>query len=241
MYFYQFFTGTNNCTAINVVTAKSLHMKIIITGATGMVGEGVLLYCLQEPQITEVLVVGRKPVSRQHAKLKELIVPDFLRAEEQAAALTGYDACFYCAGISSIGLDEATYTHITYDTTLHFANLLKQQNPALTFIFVSGGHTDSTEKGKVMWARVKGRTENALLQLFPNKAYNFRPVLMKPIKGQTNFRGYNKYIYLLYPLFRLIFPACKMEVIAHAMINAVSKGYSKKILEVKDIKALAHA
>jgi nucleoside-diphosphate-sugar epimerase len=214
-------------------------MKIIITGATGMVGEGVLLYSLQQPQITEVLVVGRKPTGRQHAKLKELIIPDFLQAEEQTAALTGYDACFFCAGISSVGLDEAAYTRITYDTTLHFAQVLKQQNPDLTFTFVSGVYTDSTEKGKVMWARVKGRTENALVQLFPNKAYNFRPALMKPVKGQKNFRGYSKYIYALFPLFKLLFPWCKMEDIAQAMINAVQKGYSKQVLEVKDIKALA--
>jgi len=216
-------------------------MKIIITGATGMVGEGVLLYSLQQPQITQVLVVGRKSIGLQHAKLKELLIPDFYNIAEQATALTGYDACFYCAGISSVGLDEATYTRITYDTTLHVAQVLKQQNPSLTFIFVSGKSTDNTEKGKTMWARVKGKTENALLQLFPGKAYNFRPALMKPIKEQQNFRGYNKYIYILFPLFKLIFPWCKMEDIAQAMINAVEKGYPKHILEVKDIKALAQA
>ncbi len=218
-----------------------MKLKIILTGATGMVGEGVLLECLQNPLVGEVLAVGRKPSGQQHPKLKELIVSDFFKINDYEKSLAGYDACFYCAGISSLGLDEKTYTIITYETTLHFAGVLQRLNPQMAFTFVSGSHTDSTEKGKLMWARVKGRTENALQHLFPGREYNFRPGLMKPFKGQKNLRGYNKSIWILYPIFRLFLPSCTLREVGLAMINAVTKGYGKSILEVADIKELAKA
>jgi uncharacterized protein YbjT (DUF2867 family) len=216
-----------------------MKLRIILTGATGMVGEGVLLECLQNPQVSEVLAVGRRPAGRHHTKLKELIVSDFFKIDDYRESLTGYDACFYCAGISSLGLDEKAYTSITYDTTLHFAGVLKQLNPQMCFNFVSGSHTDSTEQGKLMWARVKGKTENALLQLFPGKQYNFRPGLMKPDKEQKNLRGYNRSIRFLFPIFRLFLPSCTIREIGRAMINAVEKGYGKTVLEVTDIQELA--
>src|SRR5215210_6319086 len=134
------------------------NIKVIITGATGMVGEGVLLECLQNEQVSEVLIVSRRHYDLTHPKLKELIVPDFFRLEDFWEQLTGYDACFYCAGVSSIGMNEAKYTRITYDTTLHAARVLFRFNPKLVFNFVTGAHTDGTEKGKMMWARVKGKT-----------------------------------------------------------------------------------
>ena len=218
-----------------------MKLKIILTGATGMVGEGVLLECLQNPLVGEVLTVSRKPSGQQHPKLKELIVPDFFTINDYEKSLAGYDACFYCAGISSLGLDEKTYTNITYDTTLHFAGVLKRLNPQMVLTFVSGSHTDSTEKGKLMWARVKGRTENALQQLFPGRQYNFRPGLMKPFKEQKNLKGYNKLIWILYPIFRLFLPSCTLREVGLAMINAVVKGYGKPVLEVADIKELAKA
>ncbi len=211
------------------------QIKIILTGATGMVGEGVLLECLQHPAVSEILMLNRRHFNLQHPKLKELIIPDFLQLENVRVQLQGYDACFYCAGISSVGMSEADYTKITYDTTLHFATVLKELNPDLTFHYVSGGSTDSTEKGKVMWARVKGRTENDLNRLFPGKQYNFRPGLMKAVKGQQNFRGYNRYVKILYPVMSLIFPSCSLQDIARAMIHCTINGYSKNILEVKDI------
>src|SRR6478672_2430745 len=135
-------------------------IKVIITGATGMVGEGILFECLQNPAVSEVLIINRKHYELQHQKLKELIVPDFFQLNTVADRIAGYDACFFCAGISSIGMKEEKYRHITYDTTLSFANALLEVNKNMVFTYVSGSHTDSTEKGSSMWARVKGKTEN---------------------------------------------------------------------------------
>lgn len=219
-----------------------MEIKIIITGATGMVGEGVLLECLEHPDIKEVLMVNRKPYGgAKHTKLKECIVPDFLKLNEFTAALTGYDACFYCAGISSLGMNEATYYHITYETTLHFANQLVSLNPSMVFDYVSGSLTDSSEKGKIMWARVKGKTENDLMKLPFKKVHNFRPGFMKPTAGQQNIKGYYKFINVLYPLLHFLFPkqVSTLSVVGLAMINSVIKGYPKQILEIKDIKSLA--
>jgi len=137
-------------------------MKVIITGTTGMVGEGVMLECLNHTQITEVLSVSRKPTGLSHPKLKEYILADFMMLQENDETLKGYDACFFCAGVSSVGMKEEEYRHITYDTTLHFAKALNP-NPQMSFIYVSGGGTDTTEKGRMMWARVKGKTENDLM------------------------------------------------------------------------------
>ena len=213
-------------------------MKVIITGATGMVGEGVLLECLENNAVSNILIVNRRPSPVKHAKLKELIVPDFMQLEKYAAALSGYDACFYCAGISSVGMSEEKYTLITYDTTLAFANKLVQLNNDMVFTFVSGSHTDSTEKGKTMWARVKGRTENALMRSGFKGVYNFRPGIMKPFKGQQNVKGiYRPIIWI----FASLFPkkTLTLKQVGQAMINAVVKGYPKPILEISDIKELA--
>ncbi|MBS1660765.1 MAG: NAD-dependent epimerase/dehydratase family protein [Bacteroidetes bacterium] len=215
-------------------------MKIILTGATGMVGEGVLLECLRDPRITSVLSISRKPSGKSDPKLTELLVDDFMDIGNYKDRLRGYDACFYCAGISSVGMTEEAYLHITYTLTVRFAEVLLETSPQLVFIFVSGGHTDSTEKGKVMWARVKGKTENALGRIPFKAQYSFRPALMKPDKEQVHLKGYNKYLRLLYPIMRLFLPGCTMAEIGHAMINTVQKGYSKRVLEVKDIKQAAH-
>jgi uncharacterized protein YbjT (DUF2867 family) len=243
-----------------------MELKVIITGVTGMVGEGVLLECLENPAVQQVLTVSRKSSGWQHPKLKECIVPDFLQLDVDAipaaanpdspaaanpadlapsslrAQLSGYDACFFCAGISSIGLNEADFTRITYDTTLHFAQQLVRVNRDMVFDYVSGSHTDSTEKGKVMWARVKGRTENALTKLSFKGVYNFRPGLMRPMPGQKNIKPLLKVLgTILYPVFRLLMPGQVMTLseVGQAMINSVTKGYPKQILEIKDIKALA--
>jgi uncharacterized protein YbjT (DUF2867 family) len=216
-------------------------MKVIVTGATGMVGEGVLIECLDNNQIEQVLYVGRKPSGKSHPKLKEYLVPDFLSLTSGDTQLADYDACFYCAGISSVGMDEAQYTHITYDTTLHFAKVLLDQNPTLTFNFISGSHTDSSENGKVMWARVKGKTENALKVLGFKAQYNFRPGLMKPDKTQIHLKGFNKYITFLYPIMGLFFTGCTVREIGRAMIAVTQIGYSKNVLEAIDIKKAANA
>jgi len=213
-------------------------MNVMITGATGMVGEGVLLECLENPQVEKVLIVSRKHYDLEHAKLRELLMPDFARPEAYAEQLKGYDACFYCAGISSVGVKEDVFTHITYDTTLAFARKLSELNPGMVFNFVSGNRTDSSEKGKVMWARVKGRTENALMRLPFKGQYNFRPAIMKATKGQVNVKTLYK---ILAPLIAPFFPqkTLSLQQVGRAMINVVLKGYSGQILEVDDIEQLA--
>jgi uncharacterized protein YbjT (DUF2867 family) len=213
-------------------------MKVIITGTTGMVGEGVLLACLEDPRVERVLAVSRRPCGHQHEKLEELLVPDFRDVSGVEATLTGYDACFYCAGISSVGLSEPEYTVITYDTTVAFASTLVRLNPAMTFVHISGSHTDGTEQGKVMWARVKGKAENALTRMPFKGVYNFRPSLMAPMPGQKHLKlGW--LIKALYPVAALVFPAMPLKDVARAMVNAVRFGAPKQVLEVADMKALA--
>ncbi len=218
-----------------------MNIKVILTGVTGMVGEGILLACLEHPAVTAVLMVNRRPVGRQHPKLKECIVPDFFNLADYTSQLTGYDACFFCAGISSLGMKEPEYTRITYDTTLHFARELLRLNPVMVFDYVSGAATDSTEKGRIMWARVKGRTENALIRLPFKSVYNFRPGFMRPTPGQQNIKGYYKVIGGLYPVLRVLMPnmVSTLQEVGLAMINSVLKGYPKQILEMRDIKLFA--
>lgn len=213
-------------------------MKVMITGATGMVGEGVLFECLENPAVKEVLIVNRRHYDLQHPKLKELIVGDFTKLEDFEKQLSGYDACFYCAGISSVGMNEEKYNYITYETTMTFAGQLVKWNPDMVFNFVSGGHTDSTEKGKIMWARVKGKTENALMKLPFKAQYNFRPGFMKPFKQQKNVKAIFKPVIWIFPI---LLPklALTLKQVGEAMINAVIKGYPKQVLEIADIKILA--
>lgn len=213
-------------------------MKIIITGATGMVGEGVLFECLDNSTVTDVLIIGRRHYDLTHPKLKELIVKDFSEISNHSDLLKNYDGCFFCAGKSSVGENEESFTRKTYDFAVPFANTLSEINPEMTFIYVSGNRTDSTEQGKVMWARVKGRTENALMKLPFKGQYNFRPALMKATKGQKNVKTIYK---IIGPLIAPFFPVktLKLSQVGKAMINAVSDGYPKQILEVDDIIKLA--
>jgi uncharacterized protein YbjT (DUF2867 family) len=222
---------------------EGTKLKVIITGATGMVGEGVLFECLEHPAIEQVLIVNRKHYDAKHPKLKECIVPDFLNLDAVTSQLTGYDACFYCAGVSSSGMNESDYNHIIYDITVHFADKLASLNPPMIFNYVSGALTDSSEKGRIMWARVKGKTENALFRSAFKKVYIFRPGFMKPTPGQQNIKSYYKIIGSLYPLMRLLLPnqVSTMRDVGLAMINSVLKGYPKQVLEIKDINSLAKA
>ncbi|MGH1519161.1 NAD-dependent epimerase/dehydratase family protein [Chryseobacterium sp. JK1] len=213
-------------------------IKIIITGATGMVGEGVLMECLENPNVSEILSISRKPSGKNHPKLKEYLVSDFLSIDMNDEKLKGYDACFFCAGISSVGINEQDYTKITYDTTLHFAKAVLHQNPEMVFSYVSGAHTDSTESGKIMWARVKGRTENALKKMGFNGAYNFRPGFMKPVDGQVNVKWFFKPLIWLFPVF-LPTKSLTLHEVGRAMINVTQKGYPTATLEIRDIKNLA--
>ena len=220
-----------------------MKLKVILTGATGMVGEGVLFTCLEDSAVEQVLMVNRRPYPMQHAKLKELLVPNFLEIETVADQLAGYDACFYCAGISSVGMSEAEFTRITYDTTVHFAQVLRSVQPDMVFIYVSGANTDSTEQGKTMWARVKGRTENALARCGFRAEYNFRPGFMKAYPGQRNLSFWYYPIAWLFPLVRLLAPSwvSTMQQVGRAMIRATIYGAPRTVLEVKDINALGDA
>ncbi len=215
-------------------------MKVIITGSTGMVGEGVLLECINNEHVTDILLLNRKHHPITDPKVKEIIVKDFMQAEGIQDTLQGYDACFFCAGISSVGLKENIYKHITYDITMHVAKILSTVNPAMTFIYVSGSGTDSSEKGKLMWARVKGKTENDLLQLPFKAVYNFRPGIMRSTPGQKNVKWGFKIIDALYPMLNFLFPAfvSTLQELALAMITVVITPYKSTTLEVNDIKKI---
>lgn len=216
-------------------------MKVIITGATGMVGEGVMLACVENPAVDDILLISRRAYGASPPKVKELIVPDFMQVDQAAGQLRGYDACFFCAGVSSVGKSEAEYTRITYDTTLHVARTLVALNPTMVFVYVSGAMTDSTEKGRVMWARVKGRTENALQKAGFRAAYNFRPGFMKPMPGQRYLQPWFKWIGWLFPILRVVAPnqVSTLHDVGVAMVRCVIDGYPKRILEIKDINQLA--
>ncbi len=214
-------------------------MKVIVTGATGMVGEGVLLECLDNPEVERVLSVSRRPSGHVHPKLEELLVPEFRELAAVEAQLTGYDGCFYCAGVSSIGMSEVDYTRISYETPLAFAQTLARVSPNLVLVHVSGSHTDGSEQGKVMWARVKGKTENALMRLPLRGVYNMRPSLMKPVAGQKNLKTSYRVVLVFYPLMNLFLPGLTLNQVARAMIRCVREGAAKQILEPADIKALA--
>ncbi len=219
-----------------------MKIKAIITGATGMVGEGVLLECLNHPDVEQVLVINRKPGGVTHAKLREIIHADFFDLAPIESQLAGYNACYFCLGVSSVGLSEEAYRRVTYDLTLHVGQLLARLNPEMTFCYVTGAGTDSSEQGRVAWARIKGATENALLRLFKN-SYMFRPGFMKASPGQKNVKSFYPWISWIYPLGRTLYPAgfCTLHEVGQAMIHATSKGYPNQILDVKDIVALAKA
>ncbi|HPH86225.1 MAG TPA: NAD-dependent epimerase/dehydratase family protein [Ferruginibacter sp.] len=219
-----------------------MKYKIILTGVTGMVGEGVLHECLQHPSIEQVLIINRNPSGISNPKIKEIIHTDFNNISPIAGKLAGYDACLFCLGVSAVGMTEEDYTRLTYTLTLHVAKTMVQQNPGMTFCYISGAGTDSTEKGRMMWARVKGKTENDLLKLPFKQVYLFRPGYMNPTKGMKNTLKYYKYISWMYPALRMFFPkyVSTLSELGRAMINAVIFGYPKPVLEVKDIVALAN-
>jgi hypothetical protein len=216
-------------------------IKAIVTGATGMVGEGVLIECLQHPQVESVLVINRKPCGVSHPKLKEIIHKDFFDLSAIEDQLSGYNACYFCLGVSSVGMKEPEYYKLTYTLTLNVAETLSKHNPDMTFCYVSGAGTDSTEKGRQMWARVKGKTENDLAKLSFKQEFNFRPGLMKATEGQKNLIPLYKYLSWLYPVLHFIFPnsSCDLAEVGQAMINVTLHGFEKQILEVKDIVAAA--
>jgi len=218
----------------------AIPIKAIITGTTGMVGEGVLHECLSDPAIEAVLIINRKASGFSDPKLTEIIHPDFYDFSAIEDQLKGYNACFFCLGISSVGISKEDYYRVTYTLTLHVAQTLSRQNPDMTFCYISGAGTDSTEKGSSNWARVKGKTENDLMKLSFRQVYAFRPGFIKPTKGLSKTHAFYKYITWLFPLGRMIYPSgfCTMKELARAMIRVVGLSGGKRPVEGKEIISL---
>jgi hypothetical protein len=218
-----------------------MKVRAIITGVTGMVGEGVLHEALNHSDVEAVLVVNRRPCGVNHPKLKEVIHKDFHNLSAIEGELKNYNACFFCLGVSSVGMKEPEYKRMTYDLTLYFASTVLKLNPEMTFCYISGAGTDSSEKGRQMWARVKGKTENDLLKLPFKASYMFRPAFIEPTKGLKNTLELYRYVGWLIPIMRTVSPnyISKLSDIGLSMIKSVTKGYEKGVLEVSDIKKLA--
>ena len=219
-------------------------MNVLLFGASGMVGQGVLRECLLDPEVTTVLSIVRSSTGQQHPKLREIVHKDFLDFSSIESELSGFDACFFCLGVSSAGMSEENYRRITYDITLAAAQTLVKLNPNMTFIYVSGAGTDSSERGRVMWARVKGQTENALLRLPFKAAYMFRPAVIVPLHGiKSRTRLYRvSYAVLgpLLPLLKALMPkyVTTTEKLGRAMLIAAKRGAPKPVLENSDINKL---
>ncbi len=221
--------------------SSSPKIRVIITGASGMVGEGVLHECLLHDDVEAVLVIGRKTCGFTHPKLKEVLHADFFNLAAIENKLTGYNACFFCLGVSSVGIKEDEYYKLTYKLTMHVAETLVKLNTGMVFCYVSGAGTDSSAKGRSMWARVKGKTENDLILLPFKHVYNFRPGFIKPTQGLKFTHKFYRYINWMYPVLRALFPntATTLREVALAMINVADGSYDKNIIEVRDIVALA--
>jgi uncharacterized protein YbjT (DUF2867 family) len=220
-------------------------MRVIILGATGMVGQGVLRECLADPQVESILIVGRSSSGIENPKVREIVQPDLFDYSSLEGELTGFDACFFCLGISAAGMSEEAYRRISLDLTLAAAGTLSTLNPEMTFIYVSGTGTDSTEKGRIMWARVKGKTENELLKLPFKAAFMFRPAYIQPLSGiESRTKAYRVLYGLvgpLFPVFQALFPryVTTTERVGLAMIRVARQGYPQPILENDDINRLA--
>jgi uncharacterized protein YbjT (DUF2867 family) len=220
-------------------------MKVVLFGATGMIGRGVLLECLEDPTVTQVVAVVRRASGETHAKLEEVVHADFTSYDAIESKLANVDACFFCLGVSSAGMSEVDYTRVTYDFAMAAARTLKKVSANVTFCFVSGAGTDGTAQGKSMWARVKGKTENAILAMFPERAFMFRPGYIHPMKGVVSGTRLYRVFYVvfvpLYPVLKALFPKFVTTTVAigRAMINAVRQPPAKHVLEVQDINALA--
>jgi len=219
-------------------------VKVILFGATGMVGQGVLRECLLDSGIESVLAVGRSPIGERQPKLREIVRGDFTDYSDVEAQLTGYDACFFCLGVSSIGMEEDRYRHFTYDITLAAAKTLSRLNPQMVFVYVTGRGTDSTEQGPLMWARVKGKTENDLLKLPFKAAYMFRPAGIQPLHGIRSKTAWVQAIYVgtapLLSLLNRVAPKymTTTEQVGRAMIKVAREGYPRAVLESEDINRL---
>ena len=212
-------------------------LNVIITGSSGMVGEGVLQTCLKDDRVKNILVINRRTCGYVHPKLKEILRPDFFDLSSIENELKGYNACFFCLGITSLKATEAQYSKTTYDLTLYIADLIYKLNPDLTFIYVSGAGTTGNENAKLMWVRVKSKTENALANMPFRKEFNFRPAFMKAFKDAKNTQPVYKYFSWIFPIGRALKPGAflTLEEVGRAMINACYLTESRKNFEGKDI------
>lgn len=218
--------------------------KVIVTGATGMVGKGVLLECIDSKLIDKILVVGRNPNTVKDDKVEEVLVEDFFHLESIEENIKGYDACFFCLGTTSFGLPEAEYSRITFDITTHFAQFYLKQNPGSIFSYVSGAGTDGSKKSRIMWVRVKGNTENALLDMGFKKAYMFRPGYIHPMRGIQSKTAWIRVLYALFsPIYLLLkhIPgaATSTENVGKAMIQTINSDYPNSFLGNKEINKVA--
>jgi hypothetical protein len=218
-----------------------MKLRVILTGATGMVGEGVLHECLQHPEVEKVLVIGRRSCQVNHPKLREIVHKDLYNLFEIEDNLIGYNTCLFCLGTTSVGKKEPEFFKITYELTIHVASTLSRLNHDMCFCYISGAGTDSTENKKTMWARVKGKTENDLMKLPFKSVYNFRPGILKPTAGLKNTLGFYKWLGWMIPLIKLFGPnsISTLKELGLAMISVSANGYKKNIIEVSDIHAIA--
>jgi uncharacterized protein YbjT (DUF2867 family) len=224
-----------------MATRSNIKIRAIITGSTGMVGEGVLHECLQHPLVEGVLVINRKPCGLNHIKLREIILDNFLDLSSIEDQLKDYNACFFCLGVSAIGMREPDYYRVTYTLTLNFAETLSKWNPGMTFCYVSGAGTDSQETGRSMWATVKGKTENDLMKLPFAQVFAFRPGFIRPTKGLKNTLSFYRYLGWLFPVGRILYPKgfCSLKEIGLAMIHSVGMASEREIVDGKKIIAWA--
>jgi uncharacterized protein YbjT (DUF2867 family) len=209
-----------------------------------MVGQGVLRECLLDPELDSVLVIGRNATRQQHEKLHEIVHSDLYDLSAMEDRLSGFDSCFFCLGVSAVGMKEEAYRRVTHDLTISVARILSRLNPGMTFIYVSGASTDSTERGRMMWARVKGKTENALLQMPFKAIYMFRPGYIQPLHGiRTKTKWYGAVYAImgpLYPVWKLLFPkyVTTTQCVGRAMLNVTKRGAPKSVLENQDINTI---
>jgi hypothetical protein len=217
------------------------NMKVIITGSTGMVGEGILLVCLENPEIESILIINRRSLGLTHPKLTEVVHEHFYDLTPVESQLAGYDACFFCLGVSSVGMNMEEYQKVTYQLTMHFGETVSRLNKDMVFIYVSGAGTDGTEKGRIKWARIKGKTENDLMKLPFRKVYCYRPGFIKPYQGQTRAHSFYRYINWLFPIGKKLYPEGfnTMEELGLSMIWLIKEDYPETVVAGKDISMLA--
>ncbi len=221
---------------------ETRKLKVLVTGSTGMVGEGVLQVCLQHPAVEKVIALNRRSVGFSHPKLTEILLPDFHQLKTVEDQLKGLDACYHCMGVSSIGTDESTYKDITYTLSILLGETMSRLNPGSVFCYLSGAGTDATETSKLSWARLKGRTENELSEMPFNGFYRYRPGFIKPLPGATHVQAFYKYVNWFFPIGKSLFPDgfSTIEEIGLSMIRVTLKEEEQKTLAGKDIRRIAN-